>query len=165
MELIVPIKGNVKYSITLDPSVWIFDDRKKKLAEFFKGQEEAANELEEYTKSISKHWDKEIIEGNEAPKPQEKPKRKKYIKEELTTETYAIHFRHFLKNSEPREDAKEVVVESSDGNKTFSLEEADRFVLCFSDKGKPLAEDGPLYVYYGQNEDQVIKNVTAFNII
>ena len=32
---IVTITGNVKYPITLDPSVWIFDDRKFDLEQFF----------------------------------------------------------------------------------------------------------------------------------
>ena len=35
------------------------------------------NELEEYTKSISKHWDREIIEGANVPL-NVKPKKKIY---------------------------------------------------------------------------------------
>ncbi len=34
--MIIQIKGNVKYPITLDPSVWIFDDRKILLEDAFK---------------------------------------------------------------------------------------------------------------------------------
>ena len=36
MERIVQIKGNVTYSITLDPSVWLLDDRKKRLEDALK---------------------------------------------------------------------------------------------------------------------------------
>lgn len=36
INLIIQIKGNVKYPITLDPSVWIFDDRKILLEDAFK---------------------------------------------------------------------------------------------------------------------------------
>ncbi|MEH6942603.1 peptidyl-prolyl cis-trans isomerase [Bacillus sp. JJ722] len=165
MEIIVPIKGNVKYSITLDPSVWIIDDRKKKLDDFFLNHTEEHNELEEYTKAVSKHWDKEIIEGNTAPKPPGTEKKKKYIKEELTTETYGIHFHYFLNNSEPNEYAKRVIVESTNGDRTFSLDEAMKFILCFSNKGKALKEDGPIHVYYGHTKDDVITHVKAFNII
>lgn len=33
--MIVQLKGNVQFPITLDPTVWIFDDRKIKLEEAF----------------------------------------------------------------------------------------------------------------------------------
>ena len=35
MNSIVPIKGNVQHAITMDPSVWIFDDRRIDLEDFF----------------------------------------------------------------------------------------------------------------------------------
>ena len=63
MENIISVIGKVKFSITLDPSVWIFDERKLELTTFFDEKKNIVNELEEYTKSISKHWDREIIEG------------------------------------------------------------------------------------------------------
>ena len=50
MENIVDIKGKVKYKITLDPSVWIFDDRKADLDSFFEQQTKHDNELEELYK-------------------------------------------------------------------------------------------------------------------
>lgn len=56
METIIPIKGKVKYKITLDPGVWIFDDRKVDLNTYFSEDQKSRDALEEYTKSISKHW-------------------------------------------------------------------------------------------------------------
>mgnify|MGYP001051368502 CR=1 FL=1 len=41
---IVTITGNVKYPITLDPSVWIFDDRKFDLDQFFSDFREVKDE-------------------------------------------------------------------------------------------------------------------------
>ena len=35
MEFIIPIKGAVKFNLTLDPTVWIFDDRRIDLKTFF----------------------------------------------------------------------------------------------------------------------------------
>ena len=35
MENIILVNGKVKFSITLDPSVWIFDERKLELTTFF----------------------------------------------------------------------------------------------------------------------------------
>lgn len=162
MENIVPIKGNVKYSITLDPGVWILDDRKIKLEDHFTNNTNDDQLLADYTKAISKHWDKEIIEGNEPPS--KKQPKKKFIKEELTTETYAIHFHYFLQNSEPFESASEVILQTSNNDVSFPIEEAKKFVLCFSDKGKALKDDGPIHVYYGKDENKKITHVKAFLI-
>ena len=67
MESIAQIKGNVKYSITLDPSVWLFDDRKKRLEDFFIHSEIEEDQLEAYTKAASEHWDREVTEGSTPP--------------------------------------------------------------------------------------------------
>lgn len=163
MEQIVELKGNVAFPITLDPSVWIFDDRKKKLDDFFSAQQSDENELESYTKAISKQWDKEVTEGNEAPK--QSTKTKKYLKEELLSETYGISLQYFLKNSEPDSTASKLAIHAENKIYTFSLENAYSFVLCFSENGKPLKEDGPLHVYYGSTPDQKITSVRMFQII
>ncbi len=44
METIIPIKGAVKYKITLDPTVWIFDDRRLDLTTYFTEQKEDDDE-------------------------------------------------------------------------------------------------------------------------
>lgn len=162
MESIVQIKGNVTYSITLDPSVWLFDDRKKRLEDFFIHSDEEVDQLEAYTKAASEHWDREVTEG--ATPPSEKKKQKKTIKEQLTTETFGILFSHFLKNSEPSETAKTVVVVSDDERRSFPIEQAYNFVLCFSNKGKALNEDGPIHVYYNRNNEDKITKVREFII-
>ncbi len=163
MEQIVELKGNVAFPITLDPSVWIFDDRKKKLDDFFSAQQSDEDELESYTKAISKQWDKEVTEGNEAPK--QSTKTKKYLKEKLMSETYGISLQYFLKNSEPDSTASKLAIHAENKIYTFSLENAYSFVLCFSENGKPLKEDGPLHVYYGSTPDQKITSVRMFQII
>ena len=63
MKGIIPIKGNVDFQITLDPGVWIFDDRKLEIESLFDHLHSKEDELEQYTKSISSHWDREIMEG------------------------------------------------------------------------------------------------------
>ena len=40
MENIILVNGKVKFSITLDPSVWIFDERKLELTTFFDEKKE-----------------------------------------------------------------------------------------------------------------------------
>ena len=160
MESIVQIKGNVTYSITLDPSVWLFDDRKKRLEDFFIHSEIEEDQLEAYTKAASEHWDREVTEGSTPPS--EKKEQKKTIKEQLTTETFGILFRYFLQNSEPTETASTVIVVSENERRAFTIKQAYNFVLCFSDKGKALKEDGPIHVYYNQNNEDKITKVREF---
>ena len=164
MENIVSVNGKVKFSITLDPSVWIFDERKLDLTTFFDKKIEKVNELEEYTKSISKHWDREIIEG--AAIPPIVKNEKKYAKELLLTGTFGIRFEPFLKNAEPLEEANTVVIESIDNQYSLPIEEAKELILCFSNMGKPLTENGPIHVYFsdGSNRHNPIKNVRNFCI-
>src|SRR3954468_3145087 len=164
MEKIVHITGKVKFPITLDPSVWIFDDRKLDLDTYFDQQLEDVNELDEYTKSVSKHWDREIIEGAVAPSPVKTEKR--YKKEIISTTSFGILFQPFLDNAEPLEGAQTVVIESMDKEYSLPIEEARNMVLGFSQTGKPLSEDGPVHVYFGDgsNRKNPIKNIRTFRV-
>ncbi|MGM9929863.1 MAG: peptidyl-prolyl cis-trans isomerase [Bacillus sp. (in: firmicutes)] len=163
MERIVPITGNVTYSITLDPSVWILDERKQKLTDFFTGDNKTKNSIEEYTKEVSAHWDREIKEG--AKLPSEQKAEKKFTKEKLLNETFAISMQPFLHNCEPSEAAKELIIHSKDGTYSYPIEDAYHLVLCFSENGKALKEDGPLHVYDINNKNLIIKNVVSFEVL
>jgi len=164
MENIVSINGKVKFTITLDPSVWIFDDRKLDLTTYFVEKKEEINELDAYTKSISMHWDREIIEGSAAPSTVKPEKR--YKKEILLTGTFGIYFQPFLQNAEPFEEAKTIVIESVGSEYALPIEEAKELILGFSNVGKPLSDDGPIHVYFGNgsNKDHPIRNVKNFRI-
>ena len=67
MERIIPVKGEVNFKITLDPGVWIFDDRRIDLTTFFTTEHIETDELAEYTKNMSAHWSREIMEGSTNP--------------------------------------------------------------------------------------------------
>ena len=164
MEAIIPIKGKVNNQITLDPSVWIFDDRKVDLDTYFQTDGEKEDEMDEYTKSISKHWDREIMEGAVVP-PTLKTERK-FEKLKMVKGTFGIPFKPFLLNAGIMEDAKSVVVEHIDGEIELPLNEAIALILGFSKEGKALKEDGPIHVYYGDgsNQHHPIKNVRNFII-
>ena len=64
------------------------------------------------------------------------------------------------------QDATKVVIETTEDEHTFSLEDLDSLLLKFSHKGKPLREDGPVHVLKkdGSNINTPIKNVTAFRV-
>ncbi|HEY2421809.1 MAG TPA: peptidyl-prolyl cis-trans isomerase [Neobacillus sp.] len=164
MENIIVISGKVKYMITLDPGVWIFDDRRLDLTTYFFTEKGQADELEEYKKAVSKHWDREIMEGSTYP-PTLKSE-KKFEKEKVLTGTFGIPFKPFLDNSEPLPDASSLIISTTAGEIEIPLSEANELILGFSNQGKPLSADGPVYVYYGNgsNQKNPIKNVKEFKV-
>ena len=164
MESIVFIKGKVRFPLTLDPGVWIFDDRKEEIEHYFHAEKKQVNELEEYTIAASKHWEKEIREGATMP-PTLKTERK-FEKQRLLEGTFVIPFLPFLENSEPAPEADSIIVETEDGSHRFSMEEAKEFALGFSIDGKPIKGDGPLYIYFGDgsNINDPIRRVRSFSI-
>ncbi|OZI12347.1 hypothetical protein CEW92_07695 [Bacillaceae bacterium SAS-127] len=165
MENIMPIYGKVKFSVTLDPSVWIFDDRRIDLDTYFDTNEtESLSEEEEYTKNISQFWDKEIREG--AISPPTIKSEKKFLKEQILNGTFAVPFEPFLKNAEPNEEATMIIIETENGEERLPLHNASNMLLAFSKKGKPLREDGPVHVLYkdGSNREHPIRHVKAFRI-
>ncbi|MFC6038199.1 peptidyl-prolyl cis-trans isomerase [Paenisporosarcina macmurdoensis] len=165
MEIIIPIKGEVNFKITLDPAVWIFDDRRIDLNTFFTEQQIEKNELEDYTKKMSAHWSREIMEGATLP-PTIKTE-KKYERTKMLTGTFGIYLKHFLKNAEIKDGAKAVIIETASGEEhSFSLEQADSIIFKYSQDGKPLREDGPVYVLLadGSNLENPIKHVSAVRV-
>lgn len=162
MENIVTIKGKVVYPITLDPGVWIFDERKDTLDQFFHRNHNKVDELEEYTKEVSSHWDREITEGAKLPDTQKAEKT--YKKEKLITGSFGIPLKPFLLNASPLENANQLIVITSDEKIEIDLSTAYDFILGFSKDGKPLTEDGPIHIYFGDgsNRENPIKNVKGF---
>jgi hypothetical protein len=164
VESIVPIKGKVKFVITLDSGVWIFDDRKIDLTTFFEEGSIMKDELEEYTKAVSKHWSREIQEG--ATYPPTLKTEKKYEKERVLNGTFAMPFAPFLANAEPLENASEIIIETDTEEYSFDIDKADDLLLGFSKDGKPFKEDGPIHILFkdGSNKEDPIKHVKAFRL-
>ena len=165
MNDILFINGKVRFQITLDPSVWIFDDRKVDLTTYFTTTKEEQSELETYLKHTSAHWDREIRDGAAFP-----PIRKsvqKFKKEQLIMGTFGIPLDPFLKNAEIADEATHVEIHTTHDTFILSLEEAKSAILGFSKNGKPLREDGPVHLYFGDgsNTDNPIRNIRKFIII
>ncbi|RDU38440.1 peptidyl-prolyl cis-trans isomerase [Neobacillus piezotolerans] len=163
MDGIIKLTGKVRFPITIDPGVWIFDERRVDLDTFFEQARDTGGELEAYTKSVSKQWDKEFTEGAQLP---EEPGKKKFEKQKVLEGTFGMPIGPFLKNAEPEGDATTFSVIADGKEYTFPLSEAYSLVAAFSNKGKPLREDGPIHLYLedGSNRDNPIRNVTEFII-
>ncbi|GLO65869.1 MULTISPECIES: hypothetical protein [Oceanobacillus] len=143
--MIVLIKGNVQYPITLDPTVWIFDDRKIKLEEAF---ESKADKQDDYTgfqkppvnRSISK------MEG-----------------EEFLKNSYVMPLKDFINNAEPNHEAAtaKLITGIEDSFETITYKNLINGYFLFSKNGKPLKEDGPVHFYYGDgsNQDNPVKYI------
>ncbi|WP_223700369.1 peptidyl-prolyl cis-trans isomerase [Sutcliffiella deserti] len=164
METIIRIEGKVKYQITMDPGVWIFDDRRVDLDTYFEQEHiQEINELEEYTKAASKNWEREIREG--AIQPPTLKTERKYEKEKLLTGSFGIKFAPFLKNAEPSPDAKTVTFLSDEQELEVDLKKAQEVIFAFSNKGKPLRESGPVHVYYGDGSNKADPLQSVYRII
>ncbi|HDR5461839.1 peptidyl-prolyl cis-trans isomerase [Bacillus anthracis] len=155
MSEILFINGKVRFPITIDPTVWIFDDRKVDLTTYF----------DETRENTSEHWDREIRDGAAFPPIQQSVK--KYKKEQLITGTFGIPFHPFLANAEISDDATQVEIETVDDTITLPLDTVKNAILGFSKEGKPLKEDGPVHLYYndGSNRRNPIRNIRKFTII
>jgi hypothetical protein len=134
------------------------------LTTYFDEKNETIDELEEYTKAISKHWSREIQEG--ATYPPTLKTEKKYEKEKILNGSFAIPFAPFLTNAEPLENAASLVVETETDEYRMDLAQADQLLIGFSKAGKPLKENGPVHIYYkdGSNRDTPITDVRAFRV-
>ena len=164
METIISITGAVQYKLTLDPTVWIFDDRKLDLTTYFDQEKEAVDD-EKYLREVGAHWSREIMEGAVFP-PTLKTERK-FDRKGMLTGTFGMEIKPFLNNAEVHADAKEVVFEcANDEEHTFSIEKAQHFIFKFSQDGKPLLEDGPVHVLFadGSNVENPIKFVRSIRI-
>ncbi|MCM3710064.1 peptidyl-prolyl cis-trans isomerase [Sporosarcina luteola] len=165
MESIITIKGNVKHVITLDPTVWIFDDRKVDLTTFFTEEFIERDEEEEYKRSMGKHWSREIMEG--ATFPPTLKTEKKFDRQKMVTGTFGISLDHFVKNAVPSTNAKTITFLTLDGTEeTYPVSEIGNFLFKFSQDGKPLTVDGPAHLLLkdGSNIERPLRKVTAIVI-
>lgn len=167
MDYIILIKGKVKYQITLDPTVWIFDHRKRELKDILEGKTSFSENDEsetEFIKKTSLQWDRAILQGANQPTGIKDEAGQKEDKE--LTGNYCMPLKPFLENAEPEEDAKQLVIETREGDVTIPLETGKELILNFAQNGKMLKEDGPVHIYFpdGSNLSNPIKYVKAFRV-
>ncbi|TXL67564.1 hypothetical protein FHP05_00670 [Cerasibacillus terrae] len=161
--MIVPIVGNVTYPITLDPTVWIFDDRKILLEEaFLHTSEKEMTEEEKYKNAIQNNdW-----YHHEHIKPPVNKSISKKEREEALKNSYVMPIHHFLEHAEINSDAKNVSLETNKGNINISLNQLWNSYLLFAVNGKIVSENGPVHLYFkdGSNQDKPIKGISKIII-
>ncbi|XOS94179.1 hypothetical protein ACLMAB_13110 [Brevibacillus laterosporus] len=64
MADVIVVKGAVEFPITIDPSVWVFDDRKFELSTYMEQDNLELQETQKYIRGAALHWEKEMKEGS-----------------------------------------------------------------------------------------------------
>lgn len=156
--MIVPIKGNVTYSITMDPTVWIFDDRKVLLEEAFTKKPNESDKVNEFDKTAQR-WSQEVYQ--QKIKPPVNKSINRFEKEKILKNSYVMPINDFIEHAELKSDAKEATLVTDQGDVNISLDDLKNCFLLFSVDGKPLKEDGPVHLFYqdGSNKDKPITGI------
>lgn len=161
--MIIQLKGEVQYPITIDPSVWIFDDRKIILEQAFANT--AKHETISKPEKMEQLFNQEIY-AQKSIRPPVNKSIEKYERKQLDTESFVMPIHDFLENARPLQGTKHAVLKTATDDTILTLEQLRDALLLFSKKGKPLAEDGPVHLYFGDgsNQNNPIKGITSISI-
>lgn len=153
--LIIQLTGNVTFPITLDPTVWIFDDRKILFDQAFSKNEQDEQEVDEI-KKVSERFEREYF-----IKPPVNQTITRFEGKKVLENTYVMPIRDFVKNSDIKPEAKQARIETGNESVKISVDQLESCLLLFAKDGKPITEDGPAHLYFedGSNKDNPIKNV------
>lgn len=156
--MIVQIKGNIKFPITLDPSVWIFDDRKILLEEAFIEREE--EKKKDDAQKTAEMFDQEVYFQTKIKPPVNKSI-KRFDKEKALTESFVMPLEPFITNVEVNDGASKARLITEGDDIVITLEQLTNSYVLFSNKGKPLIDDGPIHLYFGDgsNREQPFKGI------
>ncbi|TQS75690.1 hypothetical protein DX933_05295 [Ornithinibacillus gellani] len=161
--MIVPITGKVTYSITMDPTVWIFDDRKIILEDAFikKDTPQEQDELEK----AAERFNQEIYQ--QKIKPPVNKSISRFERENILKHSYVMPIEDFLGHAEPDSDAQKAVLKTSQGEVEIPLQDLQASYLLFAIDGKPVTDEGPVQLYYrdGTNKENPIKGISKIEII
>ncbi|GGE41017.1 hypothetical protein GCM10011391_19700 [Pullulanibacillus camelliae] len=154
MQHIVMLKGRVAFSLTLDPSSWIFDDRKIDINDFY------ADDFD-----LDTFLEAQKDERAGAAIPRLAKGQRKYKKDEWLIRSFAMPAKIFIDNAEPQADASLLTFELTDGETiSIPLEEARDGLLAFSHQGKIISDEGPLHFYFKNNPNAAIKGICGLNV-
>jgi len=161
--MIIQLKGKVTYPITLDASVWIFDDRKVKLEDAFKPKVEKP-EVDK-AKKAAQLFDQELYFKTKVKPPVNKTLNR-YEREQALTHSFVMPISEFIKNAEIHQDATKAILHTNGDDVIITVEQLVDAYILFAEDGKPVKEDGPVHLYFGdgKNKDNPIKGIHSITI-
>jgi hypothetical protein len=165
MAEVIVFKGAVTYPITIDPGVWIFDERKIDLRTYSGEEMNDGADHVNYLKGAGAQWDKELREGATPPS-----ERRSLVEERKALEgDYAMKLAPFIENAQPLPGAVSVVIHREQGEPvTMSLADAKRAILQFAKDGKPIREGGPVLFYLPEDwkaKKDPVDHIVAFEFV
>ena len=101
--MIIQLKGKVSFPITLDPSVWIFDDRKIIFEEAFQEREE--KKAEDPVKKADELFNQEIYSQQHIKPPVNKSLNREE-REKALIHSFVMPIKDFIHIAEPAQEAK-----------------------------------------------------------
>lgn len=157
--MIIQFSGKVKYPITLDASVWIFDDRKLTLDEAFSDNSQEKEPVDELKKTAER-FSVEVYQ--QKIKPPVNKSINKYEREQILVNTYVMPIYDFVENAEVDSDVTEAILTTTNGPVEVPIDKFKSSLLLFSENGKPVKEDGPVHLYFddASNKDNPIKGIS-----
>lgn len=156
--MIIQMKGKIKFPITLDASVWIFDDRKVILEDAFTGQKEEVKD--DSYKKTAQMFDQEVYFQSKIKPPVNKSINR-FEKEKILKHSFVMPIETFIRSAEPEADVEHVRLKTNEDDVIITLDQLLNTYFLFSFNGKPLKEDGPVHLYFkdGSNKDAPIKGI------
>src|SRR5699024_150889 len=78
----------------------------------------------------------------------------RYEREQALKHSYVMPLEHFIKNAEINESAERVILKTDGDDNVISKEQLESSYLLFAFNGKPLKDDGPVQLYFGDGSNQ-----------
>lgn len=157
--MVIQIHGNITYKITLDPSTWIFDDRKIHIEDLHHSHE---NE-DTITFDDTVEWNRAIIEGTSKPPTLNTEKKYKTKKEALTQGSFVMNLAPFLGYTEPQSEDAEITFTNQSGDSvTHPFNDRGALYAYFAHNGKRLYPDGMFDLMH--HTDTILTHVVAIEI-
>jgi hypothetical protein len=149
--MIIQLSGKVTYPITLDPTVWIFDDRKIMLEEAFIDRVQEPEE--DPLKKSAELFNQEIYSQKQIKPPVNKSLNR-YEKEQALIHSFVMPIRDFIETAEMRQDAKHARLKTDDEDIIITTSQLLSAYFLFAINGKVIKDDGPVHVYFGDGSNQ-----------
>lgn len=161
--MIIPISGNVTYQITLDPTVWIFDDRKILFEEAF--QPNINGEESSGIEEAARRWERAIYPQHTKPPVNRSISRMEG--KELLKNSYVMPIKDFVEHAEIKDGANTAIIETTQDEASISIDQLKNSYMLFSWNGKQLQEEGPAHLYFkdGSNKENPIKGIQKIRIV
>jgi len=158
--MIIQLKGKVKFPLTLDPSVWIFDDRKIIFEEAFEDRQKNDESENEDLEKAAELFNQEIYSQKKI-KPPVNRSINQYERKKILENSYVMPIEEFMKIAVIEEDASRAVLKTDGDDVIITTEQLESSYFHFAIDGKQIKEDGPIHLYFGDgsNKDKPIKGV------